>query len=526
MTPDKGNDGLLPFDGEERDLQAVEDVGIIIDTDGNAMVMEPPEVLHRSSLAVQEEGAFLNQPEKNLLNQQGDVVIGGSDAFAMHSDPVQLERPAEQERQKPEQVRQEVAVEGVNSSQPPVRNQRRRRRPMLIPDDQTKITRQELKSWSADYLTNAERATHPRSVVTPAEARRNAFDLVFGRGIGGIGFPTGVPGLVHPLADQFAGLNLQATLLGVAIIPNNTARGRRRTALEALGFEEGEHGRRVRPRLSAERNNDEEQAAQKLLRHDEDAPGLLLNDDELPPIELGRRAGSVLGSDNNPPSDLPWNRPSSQVPSSSIKAGSRAGSRQVSASPLHYRGSMVIPGPEIERYSDQPVFGSDDVAPVLHSGAPGISSSPPRLAFEQDFFHHHHGHGEASGSASQGLHSALDSDGRKFFEYLVSLAREWGVAGDELVIGAGGKHKHRWITFDELFPDAASRTCTAAALAFHHVLTLATKNLIRVSQEGQGGPAPFGMIRVGVEVPFETHRTGVHDGYAQEGEDMEVEGHH
>jgi hypothetical protein len=517
MTPNKSNDGLLPFDGEERHLHAVEDVGIIIDADGNAMEMEPPEVLHQSSLEAQEEGVFLNQPEENLLfDQQGDALIGRSDVLVMHSHPVRLERPLEQERQEPEQVRQEVAVEGVNSSQPPVRSQRRRRRPMLTPDDQTKITRQELKSWSADYLTNAERAIRPRNAVTPAEARRNAFNLIFGRGIGGVGFPTGVPGLIHPLADQFAGLGLQVSLLGVAIIPNNAVRGRRRTALEALELEEDEHGRRVRPRLSAESNSDADQATQQLPRHDEDAAGLLVNDDEFPPIELGRRAGSVLGSDNNPPSDLPWNRPSSQVPSSSIKAGSRAGSRQVSASPLHHRGAMVVPGPDIERYSDQAVFGTGDFAPVLHSGAPGISSSPPRLAFEQDFFHHYHEHGEVSGAASQVLYSALDSDGRKFLEYLVSLAREWGVrvAGDELVIGAGRKHRCKWITFDELFPDEASRTCTAAAQAFHHVLTLATKNLICVAQEGQGGQVPFGTIRIGVEVPLDVHPAGAHDGHA------------
>jgi meiotic recombination protein REC8 len=38
------------------------------------------------------------------------------------------------------------------------------------------------------------------------------------------------------------------------------------------------------------------------------------------------------------------------------------------------------------------------------------------------------------------------------------------------------------------------------AQAFYHVLSLVTKNVIKVQQDGQGGIEPFGVIRLGVEL--------------------------
>lgn len=523
MTPGKDDDGLMPFGDEERELQALDDWGIEIDADGNIVpAMDEPQ-LPRLPHPEEEEGAdHVHENPFVQFDDEGDVFMTGANAF--HSDPPlplqqdggheqeqeQGHQEQEQQEQQQEQEEQEVAVEAeVSSGQAPVRVQRKRRRPILAPDDQTKITRQELKSWSTNYLANAEQASQPRHVVTTAEARKNAFHLVFGGGIAGVGFPTGVPGLPHPLAPDFAGKGLQARLLGIIIthpdgVNPDTPRGRRRSALEALELEQDEAERRVRRRLSddeASQASQQHDAQPQLPHFDDNALLPLPGDDELPPIEVGRRAGSALP---DIPSDVPWNRPSSQIPSSSVKgggAGSKPPSRHVSASPLHGRGSLLLPGPEAERFSDnQPFFGSDGLgsegfAP-LHSGPAGSLPSDPNLAPPA----------VDTQSTSQLMRAALDREGQNFLSYIESVARTKG--------SSSPSHDNRyWVKFNALFePEDQKRAVVAQA--FYHVLSLATKNVIKVKQDGQGGVEPFGTIRLGFEVP-------VAEG-EEEGEDEEM----
>lgn len=500
MTPSKGNGRLMAFGDEEPQLQAFDDWGIEIDADGNVIPSVEEPGLPRLPLPDVEEGAIpIQQDDFMPFDNQGDVIMGGGEnIFEFPSDPPippQLIQEQEGAReQEPSQTEEEVAMEDETSSgQAPVRAQRKRRRLVLAPDDQTKITRHELKSWSANYLDNAERASHPRQGVTITEARKNAFNLIFGSGIANIGFSTGVPGLSHPLAHQFAGEGLQAQLLGILIHNNEEEkerpRGRRRSALEALELEEDNQERRVRRRLSDE-NEEEDHAAQQLPQLEDDALPLLVDDENVPEVEVGRRAGSTLP---DIPSDVPWNRPSSQIPSSSVKG--KAPSRQVSASPLHGRGS-IIPGPEIERFSDQPVFGSDDLgfAPLLHSGGGSDSILPP---------HPQHNQHSSSGTpaTSQAMLSALDREGSKFFAFLSAVAQDKGYSHDEdnNNNSSNSNNNRYWVEFDSLFePEDQKRAVVAQA--FYHVLSLATKNVIRVKQDGQGGHEPFGAIHVGVKV--------------------------
>ncbi|EAQ89680.1 hypothetical protein CHGG_06299 [Chaetomium globosum CBS 148.51] len=514
MTPNKGNDGLMPLAEEERELQALDDWGFEIDADGNIIPASDEPQLPRLPHLEEQEGAGSTQQAGIVqFDDQGDVIMSDR-GHVFHSDPPLpvLEELEENQAQNQEQQlgpeEQEVAVEEeASSGSAPVRVQRKRRRPILAPDDQTKITRQELKAWSTNYLANAEQASQPRHSVTAAEARKNAFNLVFGRGIAGIGFPTGIPGLPHPLAPHFSGEGLQARLLGI-IISNSDGedieapRGRRRSALEALEIDQdGE--RRVRRRLS---EDEDSQHAQP--QPEDDNILLLQGDEDLPPVEIGRRAESALP---DIPSDVPWNRPSSQIPSSSIKgAGSRPPSRQVSASPLHGRGSHLIPGPEIERFSDgpQPFLGSDgfgsDFA-ALHSGPAGSLASGP-LHPDQFVL----GSGGGTQNTSQMMRTALDREGRNFLDYVESVARDKGVPDEEGVTsssssrsrGAGnaGNNGRQWVEFETLF-EVEDQKRAVVAQAFYHVLSLATKNVIKVKQDGQGGLHPFGTIRLGVELP-------------------------
>jgi meiotic recombination protein REC8 len=497
MTPAKEDDLLMPFGDEERELQALDDWGFEIDADGNIIpAMEEPQ-LPRLPQPEEQEGAGLVQQDEFIhFDDQGDVIMGGG-GNVFPSDPplpVRQEQAQEQEHQQNQEEQEVVVEDEASSGQAPVRVHRKRRRPILAPDDQTKITRQELKSWSTNYLANAEQASQPRNGVTAAEARRNAFNLVFGRGIAGVGFPTGVPGLPHPLAPHFAGEGLQARLLGIIIThPEGedieAPRGRRRSALEALDLEQDDAERRVRRRLSHDDDEEKENSQHAQPQLDDAAlPPLPGDDDQLPPVEVGRRAASVLP---DIPSDVPWNRPSSQIPSSSIKGGSKPPSRHVSASPLHGRGSLLIPGPEIERFSDDAQhLGSDDGGFVpLHSGPAAGSSlhSDPFLP----------GGGDTQ-STSQMMRTALDREGRNFLDYVESVARDKGVpssSSDQ----QDNKNRQQWVEFQALFePEDQKRAVVAQA--FYHVLSLATKNVLRVRQDGQGGNVAFGTIRLGVEL--------------------------
>jgi len=512
MTPGKEDNALMAFGDEERELQALDDWGIEIDADGNIVpVMEEPQLPRLPHPEDQKEANAMEQDQIITFDEQGDVVMSGGEIF--HSDPPiavgqEQEHQAQDQEQGQEEEMQEVAVEAeANSGQAPIRVQRRRRRPILALDDHTKVTRQELKSWSSNYLANAEQSSQRRHGTTATEARKNAFNLIFGRGIGGVGFPTGIPGIPHPLAPHFAGEGLQACLLGIIVThPDGedveAPRGRRRSALEALELEQDDAERRVRRRVNDDEDSQDSQHAQAQPAQDDDAfQPLLGDDDELPPVEVGRRAASILP---DIPSDVPWNRPSSQIPSSSNKgAGSKPPSRQVSASPLHGRGSLLIPGPDIERFSDdaEPLFGGSDGFAALHSGANSFPSDPVLP-----------GSNAQTQSTSQAMRTALDREGQNFLSYVESVAREKGEKENS------NNNKH-WVEFESLF-EIEDQKRAVVAQAFHHVLSLATKNVIRVRQEGQGGNVAFGTIHLGVDISM----MGVGDdaeGGVEEGMEME-----
>ncbi|AEO65292.1 uncharacterized protein THITE_119822 [Thermothielavioides terrestris NRRL 8126] len=522
MTPGKGDDDLVPFGEDERELQAIDDWGIEIDADGNIIpVLEEPQ-LPRLPHPEEEETAQLQEDEFMPIDDQGDVIMGGTgDIF--HSDPpIPLRQEQQQQNQQGNQgsereqdEREAAAQEEASSRQAQVRARRQRRRPILAPDDQTKISRQELKSWSANYLANAEQASQTRRGVTATEARQNAFNLVFGGGIARVGVPTGIPGFPHPLASHFAGEGLQARLLGIIVThPDGEdpegPRGRRRSALEALELEEDEAPRRVRRRLSEEPSQDNQHSQPQLPQPDDGLPPLL-GDDELPPVEVGRRAEFVLP---DIPSDTPWNRGSSQIPSSSVKGGgSKPPSRQVSASPLHGRGNRsLMPGDEIERYSDNAPFPGSDGFEPLHSGPAGSLLSSPLFP------------GGTAQSASQIMRHALDREGQNFLDYVAAIAKEHGsldapatIANTGSGSGSVSSPARRWIEFDRLF-EPEDRTRAVAAQAFYHVLSLATKSVIKVAQDGQGGTEPFGVIRLGVDTGIEE------DGDEQEQQQEEILG--
>jgi meiotic recombination protein REC8 len=108
------------------------------------------------------------------------------------------------------------------------------------------------------------------------------------------------------------------------------------------------------------------------------------------------------------------------------------------------------------------------------------------------------------------MRTALDREGRNFLDYVESVARDKGVPDEEEAdnnssSGRGRGHTHtgndrrQWVEFGTLF-EVEDQKRAVVAQAFYHVLSLATKNVIKVKQDGQGGFEPFGTIRLGVEM--------------------------
>ncbi|KAK0665325.1 hypothetical protein QBC41DRAFT_379819 [Cercophora samala] len=538
MGPGKDKKQSLPFGEEERQLAPIDDWGIEIDAEGNvSALLEEPELpqLPQADVSKADDHLF-SDLGLDRFDNEGDLLMGNSDTV-LPSDPrlpsephalPQVEQAQQEENQ--EQPQQEAAMdENANEVQAPARARRQRRRQLLAPDDQTMLTRGQIRHWGNHYAERAdeETARQQRRGLTATETQKNAYNFIFGQGLAGLGYLAGHPNIPHPLATHFAGEGL-AQQLGF-INPDSdvnedasgdvpaTPRGRRRTASQALELEEDEVARRVRPRLSNEPD------AQVVVSQPANEAQLFLPGEQGEPIEAGRRGTGAQLSDAIH-SDAPWNRQSSHIPSSSIKgdggggrgAGSKPGSRQVSASPLTHRARAGILGgsDQLERFSDQPpVFGSDtgfSQGNVFPSSDPAGPIDFPQQQQEEE---------EEEGvpaDTSQQMINALDREGQNFARFIQQTARTKGYANED-----DAEDGRVWVSFEDLF-EPEDRKRAVVVQAFHHVLCLATKNVVKVRQDGQGGFVPFGEIRVGVEVPLSDGEGGDDAGGEEEekGEEM------
>ncbi|KAK3330544.1 Rec8 like protein-domain-containing protein [Apodospora peruviana] len=469
-------DKAMPTREEEEPVQVFDDWGIEIDADGNLIGLAEEPELPTLPHQITEQVTGVTQtsdPFVPFSDAQGDVVMNlgetplpEAEAFA----PLQ-------EEQQLEQV--------LSSDKAIMPTRRRRRQAQLAPDEMTYVSREVIRGWETNYLANAEQARRIRRGVTVTTAKKNAYHFVFGRGIANTGFPTGIPVFPdYPLAKYFSGDGLQARLFGMDIDDDEeeeqAPRGHRRTRLESLELEEDDEARRrVRRRLSGE---DEQQSGQGVTQQQQSqTPSRLLAEEE---TEIGREAGPAL---SDLPSDVPWNRGSSQVLGSSIKgsATGRGQSRQVSASPLQGRGNR-LPSDNIELFSDQPVFGSDGDFP-MYSAANIFSSDPIEVGDGSQ-------QNATAADTSQVMREALDREGRNFLGYVETIAKEKGLR-DQHEDQQQGQERY-WVNFEDLF-DKPDKNRTVVVQAFSHVLALATKDAIKAHQECEN-MTPFGPIRVGV----------------------------
>ncbi|KAM7209684.1 hypothetical protein V8F20_000087, partial [Naviculisporaceae sp. PSN 640] len=464
---DADGDVIMELHENDEIFQSLEDWGLEIDADGNiAPMSQEPElpVLPRQTPAQELVSSQQGGPNNLLSDNQGDIMMNSDGVVLPDADAFPLNQP--------DQAGDQV----VGAAQAAMPARRRRARHLIPPDGETTLSRAEMKRWNQDFLAIAEQARRTRSGPTPSEAKKNGYNMVFGNGIAKVGIPTGITELPqHPLQNYFAGENLQALVLGLNFGPkeDEVLRGRRRTASEALELEV-EDGRRVRRRLFTE-------VGQLPLSQNGSA---ILGEEER---EVGREAGSGLP---DLPSDTAWHRGSSQVPGSSIKGSAvtdrfRAGSRQVTPSPLHGRGSHILSDNNIERFSDQPVFGSDGNFLSLHSANDAFSEVPgtPGARLESQ-----HG-GSGSANTSQLMREALDRDST-FLGHIKTVAKDKGPDHER------DENGRAWVDFTDLF-DGPDTNRHVAVQSFYHILVLATKDAVKVRQECVN-MQPYGRIQVGV----------------------------
>lgn len=512
--------------GEEEELPFA-DFPIRIDAEGN--LIEEPELPPHPSQQQEElvDPAQKDRSGAHFPQDEAPIIPGDDDAMVVFEDDeglVPILDGAPQNAQQNNDLR--LPSEELLSSDPaqqPQPQRKHRKVKARAPDIATHISRAEFKRWTDNYAVRMKDGHNAPHQVTISEARNNAYHLVFGRGLGGVGELSALAGANHELAELFAGENLKDIAMGNSLDGVNEevdeeGRGarRRRSASVAFGSdeeEEGEEGRRVRPRVDdgeQEQEGDHPQLGGSQQAAQVVGNPLVMFGDELP--EMGREhPGSAL-SDHRRSSNAPWNRPESVVPSSA-RSGKHveAGRGAVENSPLVGRGSL-LQGSDV-KFSDSamPVFGSDGFAPLQHGGAHDLSSFGDFVAAAAV--------SAPEANTSQVMREALDREGQNFLGFVERVAADRGEEDirDESL---------RWVKFDGLF-DAQDKNRSVVAQAFLHVLTLATKNKIRVRQAGVEDKEPFGEIRVGVTGPvLEVDEAGASEfermeGVEGEGEEVE-----
>ncbi|KAL6854247.1 Rec8 like domain-containing protein [Trichoderma novae-zelandiae] len=351
------------------------------------------------------------------------------------------------------------------------------RRPGLhtMLDTTIAISRSEMRSWGETNGDNvASKLKRLRTTTTHAQAKKNAVALLFEYGVAHVGAYHQKAGLAHPLAAEFAGISLKARLQGQEPDefeqPEPTKRGRRRKSDEAFEGEQEGGDRNTRPRTT-----DDVELGRGENYNTHDDAHIMFDDNSVP--EIGMDAAPPM-EDRHSSSAMPWSRPGSAVPGSSVRGSAQKS--KAAPSPLFTRGSALG---VIDRHSDpaEPLFGLDDFGSQDSSFQLGGPVGP--LDFDQD---------HNTQVSSQGL----DVTSQNFLGYVTEQAEKTGVTHSR------DPRNRRWIDFEEL-ADPSTHSKAIAAQAFLHVLSLATKNVVSVRQDGAAAMQPFGTLRIGVKTVSE-----------------------
>ncbi|KAL8949608.1 MAG: hypothetical protein Q9222_004293 [Ikaeria aurantiellina] len=369
--------------------------------------------------------------------------------------------------------------------------QRKQRQPRILPYDLTQELRNSnLTQWNNDYLANMQQVKKSKLEHRAVrDAKRNAAFCVFGAGIGGVGQGIGVSAMKGPLAELFAGDALMRSLTGDLMPTGSRKRGRSGDEADETGSEE----RRVRLR-----EGDEERGRGQVLNLEDDDGAMILPGSDA--IEMGRHAlpaledtsqfpwnRSASARDSRPGSDLGGQGFGSSIGGFTVSGGppsslpgvggpgsmDRRASRITSASPLIGRGR--------ERYDelDMPQFDDDELLGGPSGSIAGDDFQLYGPAANVD---------TQTAVQSQWIRATLDTESDNFLVYIkTKIADKSAPAAEDEDELSRNVAASDLVSFEELLPPSQNSRIVAAQ-GFHHVLALATKNLVGVNQEEAYGP--------------------------------------
>ncbi|KAG6006444.1 hypothetical protein E4U21_007062 [Claviceps maximensis] len=472
------------FADHDFDLDSIYGMGLEIDADGNLvgiMDAEPqlpplrgtsPDPLHSAGPQLAKEVRRTNRQNIEGLREEdfldfGEAALPDAEAFAVqpvgeqaHTDDFHTLTTETTEAEKTF-----VAMHAAQG-----------RKFKALIDEDSRVPRDEFRAWTENYAANMQSAARKRAKSTPiAKARMNALGFMYGNGLSGIGALQRESGVQHPLAADFAGTALQAHMLGLTVDVIEKAqatRGRRRKSPEA--FDDEEEG---------EESPREIRSVKQRLDHGDEfgrfgrQQSVGFGDDSAP--EIGMEAAPEMDDKNSSLVLMPWSRRGSAVPGSASRAPGSAQRSIPAPSPLHGRGSIVG---SIERHSDpveEPAFediiahGSEPSSILFGQGADDVGSN---------------------NNDTQASIAGLDISSHDFLDYVTEQIRHHGTSRAHALDGK------RWIQFEQL-ASPAIHSKMVAAQAFLHILSLATKTVITVEQDGLQEKEPFGALHIG----FTTH---------------------
>lgn len=340
---------------------------------------------------------------------------------------------------------------------------RKPRAKKVLPQDRTTSLRNHvLAEWGRNYLDNMQEAMqHKESLRLAALAKKNAEHWMLNAGtVLGMG-------LQGPL-DIFSGAKLLETFTGVNLLE----RGKKRPRDAA---DSSDSGRRVRAR--GEPSSDE------IARGIDDAATFQYDDDLAPvvnddTIEQGRQAPTPL-DDRHLSSVFPWNQsagsrqptdgghPTSASFGGPLNLFGRRGSRLTSASPLVGRDPLAgQPAGEIQ-------FPDSDIAMGGFTGEEDFELYGPAAQVDTQ-----------TAAQSQWQRAALGAESANFMDFVRSAVDEAKQTAD---LDEEDDESARSISFGDLLPPETNSNVVAAQ-AFLHVLSLGTKDLLKVQQQESFGP--------------------------------------
>jgi hypothetical protein len=454
---------FVPFQQDE--LDPIAGISLEFDGDGNLIdIIEPsqelPPLFDNAGQASQATPIINVRQSQVQIQGQEDLIAFGEEPVLPDADGF-LPPTAVKQRISSETGTTQTTTE-TEEATAHARRQRPQKMSRMI-DDELRIPRNDFREWHETYTEKMLQARKKQLNSSWPQARKNATYFLFTNGIENVGLLYKVAGFDHPLASEFCGTSLSARLNGrEPEITDSTTNARRRKSDEAFkGEDDANEGRNVR-----QKTDGLTETGRGTQAHD--FHHAVYGDDYIP--ECGMDAAQPL-EDHHSSSLMPWSRQGSAVPGSSVRGPGSAQKPSAAPSPLLH-GSITFGG-SIERHSD-PVGGGggDD----MHSMDSSLDIEPLPLDFDAAY-------------------AGLDTASHDFLGYAVKRILAEAQDPDTET----QQQNRRWIDFADLArPERHNKAI--AAQAFMHVLSLATKGAISVTQDTDEEMQPFGAIRIGVDV--------------------------